>query len=73
MIKTFKPVNKAYKFRIYPNQEQQELINKTVGCSRFIYNEFLAKAKDDNYKSYSELLGIEIPSFMVACFYGSYP
>lgn len=30
--------NKAYKFRIYPNQEQQILINKTIGCSRFVYN-----------------------------------
>lgn len=54
MIKKFKAINKAYKFRIYPNQEQQELIDKTIGCSRFIYNEFLAKAKKDNYKSYSK-------------------
>ncbi|MDE6292285.1 MAG: helix-turn-helix domain-containing protein, partial [Bacilli bacterium] len=29
-------VAKAYKFRMYPNLEQQELINKTIGCSRFI-------------------------------------
>lgn len=54
MIKKFKPINKAYKFRIYPSQEQQELIDKTIGCSRFVYNEFLAKAKDDNYKSYTK-------------------
>ncbi|WP_018250250.1 IS200/IS605 family element RNA-guided endonuclease TnpB [Orenia marismortui] len=54
MIKKFKPINKAYKFRIYPNQEQQELIDKTIGCSRFIYNEFLAKSKDNQYKSYSK-------------------
>jgi putative transposase len=54
MIKKFKPINKAYKFRIYPNQEQQKLIDKTIGCSRFIYNEFLAKAKEDEYKSYTK-------------------
>lgn len=30
--------NKAYKFRIYPNQEQEILIAKTIGCSRFVYN-----------------------------------
>jgi len=54
MIKKFKPINKAYKFRIYPNQEQQGLIDKTIGCSRFIYNEFLAKAKENKYKSYSK-------------------
>ncbi|MET1107051.1 IS200/IS605 family element RNA-guided endonuclease TnpB [Enterococcus faecium] len=33
--------HKAYKFRIYPNQEQEILIAKTIGCSRFIYNHFL--------------------------------
>ncbi|MDY6535327.1 helix-turn-helix domain-containing protein, partial [Clostridioides difficile] len=25
-------VKKAYKFRMYPNKKQQELINKTFGC-----------------------------------------
>ncbi|WP_180985085.1 helix-turn-helix domain-containing protein, partial [Bacillus thuringiensis] len=25
-------INKAYKFRIYPNQAQAILINKTIGC-----------------------------------------
>lgn len=53
MIKKFKPINKAFKFRVYPNQDQQELIDKTIGCSRFIYNEFLASAKKHKYKSYS--------------------
>ncbi|MED4713166.1 IS200/IS605 family element RNA-guided endonuclease TnpB, partial [Bacillus pseudomycoides] len=35
-------VNKAYKFRIYPNKEQEILIAKTIGCSRFVFNHFLA-------------------------------
>lgn len=33
----------SYKFRIYPNTEQQTLIQKTFGCSRFVYNHFLAQ------------------------------
>lgn len=33
---------KAYKYRLYPNKEQKEFINKTIGCSRFIYNIMLA-------------------------------
>ena len=33
--------NKAFKYRIYPNQNQQILINKTFGCCRFIYNKML--------------------------------
>lgn len=36
-------VNKAYKFRIYPSKEQEVLIVKTIGCSRFVFNHFLAK------------------------------
>lgn len=35
-------MEKAYKFRIYPNKKQKELINKTFGCSRFVYNHYLA-------------------------------
>ncbi|SDN85982.1 IS200/IS605 family element RNA-guided endonuclease TnpB [Bacillus sp. OK048] len=38
-------VNKAYKFRIYPNKKQIELINKTIGCVRFTFNFFLGKQK----------------------------
>ena len=36
---------KAYKFRLYPNDNQIELINKTFGCYRFVYNYFLDKCK----------------------------
>lgn len=32
---------KAYKYRIYPNKEQEVLINKTIGCCRFIFNHYL--------------------------------
>lgn len=34
-------IHKAFKFRLYPNKEQAILINKTIGCSRFVYNHFL--------------------------------
>ena len=42
--------NKAYKFRIYPNTEQQILFAKTFGCVRFVYNRMLA----DKIKYYEE-------------------
>ena len=38
-----KSVEKAYKYRIYPNKKQQEIIQKTFGCCRFVYNKYLAK------------------------------
>lgn len=34
---------KAYKFRIYPNKEQQIQLSKTFGSCRFIYNAYLGK------------------------------
>ena len=36
-------MEKAYKFRLYPNKQQEELIQKTFGCNRFVYNHYLAK------------------------------
>ncbi|MGG4043230.1 IS200/IS605 family element RNA-guided endonuclease TnpB [Bacillus smithii] len=35
-------IHKAYKFRLYPNKEQMTLLHKTLGCSRFVFNHFLA-------------------------------
>lgn len=36
-------MEKSYKFRIYPNKEQQILMAKTFGCVRFVYNYYLDK------------------------------
>ena len=34
-------MNIAYRFRIYPTEEQKILLGKTVGCCRFLYNQML--------------------------------
>ena len=51
--------NKALKVRIYPNAKQIEQLNKTLGCSRAIYNMMLHERitvfeeyKDDRQKLY---------------------
>ena len=36
-------MEKAYRYRIYPNKKQKEIIAKTFGCCRFVYNKYLAK------------------------------
>ena len=36
-----KTIQKAYKFRLYPNQDQQILIAKTLGSCRYVFNHFL--------------------------------
>ena len=39
-------IYRAYKFRLYPNEEQRILIHKTFGCSRFVYNYYLNYQKE---------------------------
>ena len=59
-----KVINKVYKFRIYPNDEQEILLSKHFGCSRFVYNYFLNERKEqyqkdkksDNYYSQAKTL-----------------
>ncbi|NWK72673.1 transposase [Bacillus paramycoides] len=45
--------NKAYKFRLYPTEEQAYLIRKTFGCVRFVYNKMLDDRKEV-YEKYKE-------------------
>lgn len=49
-------INKSYRFRIYPNREQRELLEKHFGCCRFVYNYFLAKRKEA-YESEQRTMG----------------
>ena len=37
---------KAYRYRIYPNKEQEIQLAKTFGCCRFVYNQTLAYRKN---------------------------
>ena len=61
MIKT---INKTYRFRIYPNASQKELLAKHFGCTRFVYNYFLnqrqkqykEKGESDNYYVQAKVL-----------------
>ena len=39
-------MQKGVKFRIYPNREQRNLISRTLGCCRLIYNKGLAMRKE---------------------------
>jgi len=45
-------MNKSFKIRIYPTQEQQILLEKSFGASRFIYNHFL-KLKQYLYQEFN--------------------
>ena len=43
-------MNIAYRFRIYPTEEQKILLSKTFGCCRFLYNQML----DDKIREYEK-------------------
>ena len=47
--------NKAYKYRIYPSVLQEEMLAKTFGCVRFIYNKMLYD-KIEYYKATGKML-----------------
>ena len=57
-------INRTYRFRLYPNREQTELLAKHFGCSRFVYNYFLSQRKEqyrltgksDNYYAQAKTL-----------------
>ena len=36
-------VKRAYKYRFYPSPEQADLLNRTFGCVRYVYNRALAE------------------------------
>ena len=41
---------RAYKFRMYPNEETKSQINNIFGSTRFTYNYYLTKIKEDKFK-----------------------
>lgn len=45
-------MRKAYKYRIYPNEEQKSQLAKMFGCCRFVYNKTLAYRKEIFEKSH---------------------
>jgi len=56
----------VYRFRLYPNEEQKQFLNRQIGYCRFIYNKLLEIAKRDyeqegkkwNYYKYKKLLPV---------------
>jgi putative transposase len=44
-------VRKSYRYRIYPDAEQESLFRRTVGCCRFVYNLCLDQKKLEWHRS----------------------
>ena len=40
-----KEIQKSYRFKIFPNNEQKEVLAQWFGCRRFVYNKFAQNSK----------------------------
>ena len=49
-------MERAYKYRIYPTEQQINLINQIFGCCRFVYNHYLDK-RQTAYKDHGTSMG----------------
>ena len=57
-------IHRTYRFRLYPNEAQTELLAKHFGCARFVYNYFLNQrieqykltGKSDNFYTQAKTL-----------------
>src|SRR5574344_2121977 len=50
-----KTIFKAYKFRIYPSEEQEILLAKHFGACRFVFNHYLNKRKESYFEDKKSL------------------
>ncbi len=44
-------MQKAFKYRFYPTAEQENLLRRTMGCTRLVYNKALALRTTAYYKN----------------------
>src|SRR5438067_5874713 len=53
---------KAYKYRIYPTDEQKQMLAQTFGCCRYVYNWALRKKTDASYQEGKRMYYAELSS-----------
>ena len=51
--------NKAYKFRLYPNEAQAKQLDNNLGSCRFVFNYFLALSKETYDLDYNKTIGLD--------------
>ena len=53
-------IQKGIRVRLYPNEEQEVLINKTIGCCRFVHNKTLETVNSHTSKHSTFLLKVNV-------------
>ena len=64
---------KGYKYRIFPNKEQEKLIQKTFGSKRFVYNQCLSYKIDKYQKDGISLSRVDINNWKNRFLKNKYP
>ena len=54
---------KGYKYCIYPNKKQEEQIQKTFGCKRFVYNQCLSYRREKYEKEKMSLYKLDLMNY----------
>jgi len=57
---------KSFKYRLYPNKQQEELLNKHIGCVRFIYNSVLETKQSQYAKDKTNLSWMDLVKLLPA-------
>ena len=50
---------RAYKYRVYPTPEQKQILARTFGCARFVYN-WALRLRTDVYYERQERIGYQV-------------
>ncbi len=57
---------RAYKFRFYPTTEQEQLLRRTIGCVRLVYNKALVARTQSWYEEHKRISYSQTSSFLTA-------
>jgi len=55
-------IQRAYKFRIYPDSEQEIALSKQFGHTRFVYNRYLNMRKEMHFQNHTTLTRFDCQS-----------
>lgn len=58
-------IKKAYKYRLYPNKEQEVLLSKHFGCARYVYNWGLSKKIEAYEKDKKSISCFDLTNMLV--------
>jgi len=55
---------KVFKYRFYPTPEQEDLLKKTLGCTRLVYNRALAARSEAWYQEKKRIGYVETSAML---------